>query len=129
MGGNPVNFVDPSGLAFLGIDCPFGETDSGGCNGASREAIGTGLSFAGTALAVAAIPVSGGASLALAAGSVGLGTAGGAVQCGATGAVASAGIGIIGGGVAGTFTEGGLKAAGVATSLTGEAANYTVCSS
>jgi hypothetical protein len=35
VGGNPVNFVDPSGLAFLGIDCPFGETGSGGCNGAN----------------------------------------------------------------------------------------------
>lgn len=33
VGGNPVNFVDPSGRAFLRIDCPFGETDSGGCNG------------------------------------------------------------------------------------------------
>ncbi len=126
--GNPINFIDPSGLGFLGIDCPFGETDTGGCNGASREAIGTGLSIAGTALGIAAIPVSGGASLALSAGAVGLGTAGGAVQCGAGGAVAAAGVGILGGGVAGSFTSGGTKAAGVATNLGGEAAaSYAVC--
>ncbi len=83
VGGNPVNSIDPSGLAFLGIDCPFGETDSGGCNGASREAITTGLSIAGTVAGVATLLASGGASLALADASVGLGTAEGAVQCGA----------------------------------------------
>lgn len=38
VGGNPANFVDPSGLSFLGIDCPFGETDTGGCNGADDAA-------------------------------------------------------------------------------------------
>ncbi len=125
--GNPVNVTDPSGLAFLGIDCPFGETDSGGCNGASREAVGTALSVAGTVAGVASIPLTGGASLALGAAAVGLGTAGGAVQCGARGATAAAGIGIIGGGVAGTFTKGGLGAAGTATNLGGEVANYAIC--
>ena len=33
-GNNPLVNVDPSGAGFFGIDCPFGETDSGGCNGA-----------------------------------------------------------------------------------------------
>jgi RHS repeat-associated protein len=55
--GNPVNFVDPSGLAFLGIDYPFGETDSGGCNGASRSVLATGATgiFAGSVAAAACI--------------------------------------------------------------------------
>jgi RHS repeat-associated protein len=61
VGGNPVNFIDPSGLGFLGIDCPFGETDSGGCNGASRSFVATAATglFAGS-VAVAACAASAG---------------------------------------------------------------------
>lgn len=53
-------------------------------------------------------------------GAVGLGTAGGAVSCGASGAVASAGVGISGAGLRARSPKGGLKAAGIATSLGGE---------
>jgi hypothetical protein len=34
---------------------------------------------------------------------------------------------VIGGGVAGTFTKGGLGVAGIATNLGGEAVNYAIC--
>ncbi len=34
-GGHPANSIDPTGLSFLGIKCPVGETDTGGCNGAN----------------------------------------------------------------------------------------------
>ncbi len=44
------------------------------------EAVGTALSVAGTVAGVASIPLTGGASLALGAAAVSLGTAGGAVQ-------------------------------------------------
>ncbi len=61
VGANPVNFIDPSGLGFLGIDCPFGETDSGGCNGAPRSFVATATTgfFAGS-VAVAACPATAG---------------------------------------------------------------------
>ncbi|MCU1497696.1 MAG: hypothetical protein JWM47_1649 [Acidimicrobiales bacterium] len=33
---DPINNTDPSGLGFLGIDCPFGKNDDGGCRGADQ---------------------------------------------------------------------------------------------
>ncbi|MCU1497697.1 MAG: sle [Acidimicrobiales bacterium] len=33
---DPINQADPSGLSFLGIDCPFGTNDDGGCRGADK---------------------------------------------------------------------------------------------
>jgi RHS repeat-associated protein len=48
-GDNPTNGTDPTGLSFLGIDCPFGNVDGGGsgCRGADFVENGGGASFAG----------------------------------------------------------------------------------
>jgi hypothetical protein len=76
--------VDPSGLGFLGIDCPFGETDSGGCNSAQYAAEATGVATGTIA----------------------------AVSCGATFGVATPGFGAAACGVLGG-TFGTLNARGV----------------
>ncbi len=65
VGANPINFVDPSGLGFLGIDCPFGETDSGGCNGASPQAFARGTAAVGCGLSIATGIATGGATAIL----------------------------------------------------------------
>ncbi|MCA1684036.1 MAG: RHS repeat-associated core domain-containing protein, partial [Actinobacteria bacterium] len=56
-GDDPVNFVDPSGKEFLGIDCPFGEHDDGGCVGGSVDDSGKnfGRTFTGAFCAVSIV--------------------------------------------------------------------------
>jgi hypothetical protein len=93
---------------------------------ASREAVGA-ASVAGTVAGVVAIPATGGASLALTAGAVGHGNGRRCRILRGIGSDRVGWVGILGGGIAGSFTEGGLKAAGIATSLGGEAANHAVC--
>jgi RHS repeat-associated protein len=127
-GGDPINNADPSGLELFGIDCPFGETDSGGCNGASSDAVGTGLSIAGTVAGIAAIPATGGASLALTGASIGLGAAGAGLQCGGEAAVGAAVVGWLGAGVGGAVEGAELGAKGALAVSGGEfAAGQAVC--
>jgi RHS repeat-associated protein len=122
-GNDPINNVDPSGRSFLGIDCPFGETDSGGCNGASAGFV----QGAGTVLSLASIPLSGGTSLAVGAAGLALSTAGASSACGAGAGVATAALGILSGGVAGAFAEGGSKLGSAAISASSDAAGQAVC--
>jgi RHS repeat-associated protein len=97
-GGNPLNYVDPTGLAGfqigpvkVGDGCPLGKNPNGSCRGSGAvddawDATGgravsyvndhkVGILKGGAVvLAVAAVPASGGTSLALGAGALGLST-------------------------------------------------------
>lgn len=137
VGGNPLNRVDPSGLCWGptcivedvagAVDAGWDATGGRAVSYVADHPVGA-LKVASVGLAVTALvaaPVTGGTSLAalptiLGAGSVATSVAAEAID-GKPGKPArvtfALGLGILGGGVAGAFDEGGLAAAGLLTNL------------